>query len=217
MSSLPLRSSDEETINAYTHLLWAVLSSVFAVILLIDPDVTFKFKVATIMMTGLSGWTFISSFLYHSSTNRKKVQNREVDKASIFLMITGCGVSLNMTCVDPLMATISCSILILAGTFLTFVYTHKESASEVFSVTSYVLLGWFCALPLTGLIGDSLYNISSNAWLVVAGGISYSIGVLFYAKDSVKWNHTWWHVFVMLGYGFHIAGHYYVVQYASIA
>lgn len=217
MQSIHSRSHDEETINAYTHLVWALLSLTFMFMFLIQENLPIKYKTSTIMMTGLSAWTFISSFLYHSSKGRKKSQNREVDKASIFLMITGCGVSLNMSCADPVVSSISSSILILTGCLLTLLYTHFKNPTEAFSVTSYVLLGWFCVLPITGFLGDSLYTTTSSSWMIIAGGISYSIGILFYAKDSIKWNHTRWHICVMLGYAFHLAGHYAVMQSVLVA
>lgn len=216
MNSLPMRSLDEEIVNAYTHLAWAILSVVFGMIFLLDSNVPVKFKTASIMMTGLSGWTFLSSFLYHFTKNKKKAQNREVDKTSIFLMIMGCGVAINMTCFDSVAAAVSCLALIVCSCGLTMIYSHIKSPSEVFSLTSYVLLGWLCILPITGIVGENLYSVTSSSWLIIAGGIAYSVGVLFYAKDSIKWNHTRWHICVMLGYSFHLAGHYRVIQHVSI-
>ena len=217
MSSLPTRASDEEIINAYTHLAWSILSITFAVLLLASNAVPFKYKISTILMTVLPAWTFAASYLYHASENRKKSQNREVDKSSIFLMIVGCGTSINMSCMNTAVSMISCTILIFMGSALTLAYTHMKNPSESFTMTSYLLLGWCCILPITGIMGETLYSASSSRWLIIAGGISYSIGVLFYAKDSIKWNHTRWHVCVMIGYALHLAGHYQTITYASIS
>ena len=212
-----MRSLDEEVVNAYTHLIWAFLSLGFALLFLMDSSVPAKFKTSSILITGLSGWTFLSSFLYHSSKGRKKSQNREIDKTSIFLMIMGCGLSINMSCINTSAAMISCALLVAATAVLTLIYTHLKDPPESFSVTSYVLLGWFCIFPLTGVFGETLYSITSSTWLVIAGGVAYSAGILFYAKDSVKWNHTIWHFFVMAGYAFHLVGHYRIVSYVSVA
>ena len=212
-----MRSLDEEVVNAYTHLVWAFLSLGFSLLFLIDSDVPAKFKTSSILITGLSGWTFLSSFLYHSSKGRKKSQNREVDKTSIFLMIMGCGLSINMTCLNDTAAMISCVLLIAVASILTLLYTHIKNPPESFSVTSYVLLGWFCVFPLTGVFGETLYSITSNTWTVIGGGLAYSAGILFYARDSKKWNHTIWHLFVMIGYSLHLLGHYRIISYVSIA
>ena len=213
---MPMRSLDEEVVNAYTHLMWSIISVVFLLLFLFDSDISFKFKTSSLMITGLPGWTFFSSFLYHSSQGRKKIKNRELDKTSIFLMIMGCGISINMSCIDSYAAILSCAFLAVITATLVLVYTHQESPTESFSLTSYVLLGWFCILPLTGVLGDTVYSQSSSTWFIIFGGISYSAGILFYSKDSVKWNHTIWHLFVMLGYALHLAGHYKVLQHASI-
>ena len=216
MHSVPSRSADEEIINSYTHLLWSILSLVFMIVFLAESGLPAKYKTSTLFMTGLSAWTFFSSFLYHSTKGRKKYQNREVDKTSIFLMIIGCGVSINMSCINPWAASISCTILIIAGSILTLLYTHTKKPTEVLSVTSYVLLGWFCILPVTGFLGDTLYSITSSSWMIIAGGISYSVGILFYARDSIKWNHTYWHLCVMTGYIFHLVGHYSAIKHTLV-
>ena len=36
-------------------------------------------------------------------------------------------------------------------------------------------------------------------WLIVAGGIAYTSGIVFYVKDKISYFHTVWHIFVMLG------------------
>ena len=110
----------------------------------------------------------------------------------------------------------TCIILLISGSVLTGLYAHIKNPPESFTVTSYLLLGWFCVLPITGLIGDSLYNVTSSGWLIIAGGIAYSVGVLFYAKDSIKWNHTRWHICVMIGYSLHLFGHYRVIKHVLI-
>ncbi len=206
-----MRSKEEEIVNAYTHLLWCILTAVLLGIFLIDGKIEPRFKTASLFMLGLSSWTFFSSYLYHSSDSKKKTRNREVDKASIFLMIAGCGVSINMAFLDQFVSALSCSIILALSSLLIAIYTYKKEPSEVFSVTSYVLLGWLCVLPLTGILGENLYQDTINTHLVILGGILYSAGILYYARDSIKWNHTRWHFFVMAGFFTHIVAHFRVV------
>jgi hemolysin III len=75
------------------------------------------------------------------------------------------------------------------------------------------LLGWLCILPITGIFGKTVYSASSSIWFIILGGLFYSTGLLFYARDSIKWNHTRWHIFVMLGYLMHVIAHYQVINY----
>ncbi len=67
---------------------------------------------------------------------------------------------------------------------------------RIFSVILYLMLGWLAivaikpiidALPVGGLI------------LLFAGGLAYSLGVIFYAWKSLPYHHAVWHLFVMSG------------------
>ena len=208
MKILPKRSEGEEIVNAYTHLVWAILSFMFLAIFLIDEHTSLKNKISSLFMMGISGWTFFSSYLYHSTKEKKKRRNREVDKTAIFLMITGTGVSLNLSCENQLLSLLGSSISIVLGCILLAAYVYKKHPTEAFSITSYIALGCFCVLPIVGVFGENLYEHSSSSWLVIAGIISYCLGILFYARDSIEWNHTKWHIFVMIGFLFHAIGHY---------
>ena len=211
-----MRSKEEETINAYTHFLWGVLSLTFLLFFLIDSNISLKFKASSLLMVGLSSWTFFSSYLYHSSVGKKKNYNREIDKTSIYLMITGSGVSINLGTVDSTTAAISSIFLIVLGASLTAIYALKKNTSEAFSLTSYILLGWFCIFPITGLIGKNAYQESMPFGLILLGGLLYTIGIFYYARDSIKWNHTKWHIFVMGGYAAHLLAHYKVVSNTAL-
>jgi hemolysin III len=67
---------------------------------------------------------------------------------------------------------------------------------KVVSTLVYVAMGWsvliaikpvFAAIPLSGIL-----------WLL-AGGLFYSVGVVFFALKRIPYNHAIWHLFVMAG------------------
>ncbi|HSG29555.1 MAG TPA: hemolysin III family protein, partial [Candidatus Krumholzibacterium sp.] len=79
----------------------------------------------------------------------------------------------------------------------------------VLSTTIYLVMGWLVLisikplwdkLPLPGII------------LLGAGGISYSLGVAFFAGTGYKYNHLVWHIFVLLGTACHILA---VINFAT--
>lgn len=212
---MPSRSHEEEVINAYTHLAWCIGSLVTLFFFLIFLDGSHKNKISSLFMMGFSSWTFFSSFLYHITDKKEKRRNREIDKTAIFLMIMGCGISINMSYVESSNSAISCILLVLLSCILLGVYCKNPEKSETFSLIAYVLLGWLCILPITDILGDTLYGLTNGTRYIILGGVFYSIGVLFYARDSIKWNHTRWHLCVMLGYFFHIVGHYKVISYSA--
>jgi hemolysin III len=67
---------------------------------------------------------------------------------------------------------------------------------EVIATIVYVLMGWMgviavrdmvAAIPTAGLI------------FLFAGGIIYTLGVVFYAIEKIPYNHAVWHLFVLGG------------------
>ena len=70
------------------------------------------------------------------------------------------------------------------------------------SVTSYVIMGWMGAFAIQPLF-DSL-GIMPVA-LAVAGGLAYTLGVVFFPLKSIRHHHAIFHVFVLAGSIFHYA------------
>ena len=58
-------------------------------------------------------------------------------------------------------------------------------------------------MPSTGIFLATPFAEGLSFILGILGAASYSIGVAFYVTDSKKWNHTLWHLFVMIGFAFH--------------
>jgi hemolysin III len=67
---------------------------------------------------------------------------------------------------------------------------------EVLSAVVYLLQGWLAVVavrPLAGAIGwDGM------AWLL-AGGLAYTFGIVFFALDRLRYFHAAWHIFVLAG------------------
>ena len=67
---------------------------------------------------------------------------------------------------------------------------------EVASALVYLLQGWlivFAAQPLVHAIGWH-----GLAWMG-AGGLAYTLGILFFALDRLRYFHALWHIFVLAG------------------
>ena len=65
----------------------------------------------------------------------------------------------------------------------------------------YVLMGWIICIALKPLIAS--VSSAGLAWLV-AGGLCYTLGVIFYLMRNVKFSHMIWHLFVLAGSFCHI-------------
>ena len=60
----------------------------------------------------------------------------------------------------------------------------------------YLAMGWLVLLVIEPLI-ESLPN--TGLWLLTAGGLSYSLGVIFYVWKTLPYSHAIWHLFVFAG------------------
>ena len=61
-------------------------------------------------------------------------------------------------------------------------------------------MGWLIVIDIKGLYkGVDMTTLV----LLVCGGLSYTSGCIFFAKDNWRYNHSIWHIFVMLGSIFH--------------
>jgi len=76
----------------------------------------------------------------------------------------------------------------------------------VVSALVYLFQGWFiviAARPLVHAIGWH-----GVAWLG-AGGLAYTLGIVFFALDSRRYFHAAWHIFVLAG----SIAHYFAILY----
>ncbi len=200
-----MRELDEEIVNAWTHLVSCVLCFLVFTYVIFSSHITLQNKVSFLPMIGTSIWTFFSSYLYHiEKDNIIKERNRKLDKTAIYLMILGCGITTCLTCENQKIALyFSIGIIVIIASMAIGFCTSRKFPDWL-SVTSYIIAGWLSVLPALGIFSDSLYTKCNTTYLVLISGAFYCIGVIFYTRDSIKWNHTIWHLFVMLGAGFHI-------------
>ena len=142
-----------------------------------------------------------SSTIYHrvSETNLKR-KLKVLDHISVFYLILGSYAPVCMiTLYDYSGMFIFSAVLFIAiiGTILKIFYTGRL---EVLFLLFYLTMGWLIVID----IGTLFDIIETNAkTLLVAGGVSYTIGVFFYAFDKIKFFHSIWHIFVLMGSIFH--------------
>ena len=200
-----MRTLEEEVINAYSHLVSAIVSFVVCFIYLnrIEADVQ---KLQFVILSLTSSWTFFSSFLYHNTTDiKKKARNLVLDRVGIYLMITATGVSFALGSSDDFNKMLFCIFILFSSSFLIIKYCAKKYENELYSVISYLIFAIVCILPITGAFNKNSLVDESTVELLTLSLICYAIGVIFYTIDSKKWAHTIWHMLVVLAYGLCLA------------
>ncbi len=206
------QSLGEEIANGITHGIGAALSVAGLVVLVVYGAlygdawrvVSFSVYGATLVIL------YLISTLYHSFTSpRIKRLFQLLDHCSIYLLIAGTYTPLTLTVLrGPWGWTLFGLIwgLAILGIVLKVWFVGRF---HVFSVVLYIAMGWLVVIALKPLF--DLVDHRMIMWLVI-GGLSYTLGVIFYAAKSIPYHHAIWHLFVLggsifqyLGILFHLA------------
>lgn len=189
----------EEIANGITHGLGAALSIAgLAVLVALAAVYGTVWHIVSFSIFGASLIIlYTASTLYHSiQIPQARPVLRIIDHASIFLLIAGTYTPFLLTALrGPLgwwLLGIVWGIALLGIVFKVFFIGRWE----VISTLAYVGMGWLCMVAFKQML--AVVPPAGVAWLV-AGGIVYTVGVIFYALQRVPYSHTIWHLFVLGG------------------
>lgn len=208
--------SVEEFANTITHGFGLVLSVAGFIALLILASLRGNaFLIAGCIVYGLSLVVlYAASTIYHGTTSPKlKAKLNLVDHCCIYLLIAGSYTPFGLVLLN---GTLGQSLFVAIWTFAVGGIIAKLLMKHRFpavSVVSYVVMGWlgvFAVQPMLETLGPE------PVLLAVAGGVSYTLGVVFFAWHRIPHHHAIFHVFVLAGSIFHYAAVVlYVVPYAA--
>ncbi|MCL9684683.1 PAQR family membrane homeostasis protein TrhA [Legionella maioricensis] len=198
-----LQTKAEEIGNATTHALGVLLSLIAITLFIVfamNQEDALKL-ISSLVFGSTLLLMYASSTLYHSFKDPKlKHLFRIVDHASIYLLIAGSYTPFMLVTLKGgwgwTMFILVWS-LALAGVVFKIFFVHKF---ELLSTAIYLLMGWMCLVVV-----KPIYELLPLGGLecVVAGGLCYTIGVIFYAWERLKFSHLLWHLFVLAGSVFH--------------
>ena len=213
---MPLRLTNrislEELANSVTHGFGLVLSIAGFIALLVLAAM--RGSAWRIVGCAIYGVTLVclytASTLYHGIqlTHRKRIL-KIFDHSAIYLLIAGTYTPFLLVNLRGAWGWSLLGIvwaLALAGVLFKFWFVDRF---KIASTAIYLLMGWlaviaikpiFVLVPRVGLI-----------WLI-AGGLMYTIGVVFFASKRIPYSHVIWHVFVMAG----SICHYVAVLYSVV-
>ena len=188
-----------ERFNAWTHLVGAIMSITGAVALIVmsaaagDPW--------KIVSTSIFGATLIllysASTLYHSLRGRAKVILQKLDHLSIYLLIAG---TYTPFCLVTLRGAWGWTLFgIVWGLAVVGMLQEIKPRSEarIMSLVIYAIMGWVIVIAFKPLLAS--LPMAGFIWLA-AGGLLYTVGMVFYAFDSrFRHWHGIWHLFVIGG------------------
>lgn len=188
----------EEKLNALSHGIGVVLGLIGLVLLLVNNSNKSPYDRISIIIYSLSIiLLFAASTVYHYVSNPKlKEKLRILDHVCIYLLIAGTYTPVALiTLVHGNGWTIFYTVWGIAavGMFLKLFFTGKY---EMVSLLLYLAMGWLIVLDFQNLMGQtSLLGLS----FLMAGGLFYTLGIVFYAVHRIPYNHLIWHFFVLGG------------------
>ena len=196
-------SVGEEIANSITHGLGALLAIVGFVVLVVSSVLRgTTVHIVSSFVFGLSLIAlYVSSTFYHAvrSPATKRILRR-MDHAAILLLIAGTYTPFTLvTLRGPWGWSIFGAVWGLALFGLFFEETLRRRWVG-YSIGLYILMGWAAVAAFKPLV-DALPR--GGFVLLLAGGVAYTLGTIFYLMRRIPFNHALWHVAVLAGSGFH--------------
>ena len=197
----------EELINAYSHGLGAIVAFIAVIFLTVKGYGLPLGQWISLWIYGLSLVLLLSSsMLYHfAQDERKRYWYKKLDHTAIYYLIAGTYTPFLSIAIPTAKAhhlLIALWVIALIGTLFKLVFIHRF---QKVSLAGYLVMGWLAVL----VMDDMQRYLSKDAiQLLIAGGLAYTVGTLFYALKNVRYTHAIWHVFVLLGAGLHFLAIY---------
>ncbi len=191
-----------EPINSITHLIGMILSVIALPFVLIKSQNVLQLIAMTVFLMGLIG-LYGTSSIYHGLKKAPQILERwrKADHIMIYILIAASYTPICLIAIKGLFGYLLLGI-IWGLTILGIIFkVYWLNMPRKIYTSLYLILGWaavFAVYPLyqaVGIIGTLL---------LVAGGLSYTVGAVFYAKKS-KFHlgpfgfHEIFHLFIMLG------------------
>ena len=203
MTSEAPYSLSEEIANAVSHGLGTIAATVGVTLLLVKAIPV----LATAELIGVAVYgvslilLFLCSTLYHSITHAEaKALFKRLDHCAIYLLIAGTYTPMLMITLHTSSAKIMLWViwaLALAGIVFKVYFIHRFKRM---SLITYLLMGWLSMV----LIQDLWQELPREGfWLLLAGGLCFTLGAGFYAAKQFRYTHAIWHVFVAAGAACH--------------
>lgn len=201
--SLPIYSHGEEIMNTVTHIAGGglcLLGAIGCIILAVRSGSSMRIWTTALYCFTLALVYTMSSVYHGLPVGKAKRVMQVMDHCSIYLLIAGTYSPLVLCAIAPVYPAIGWGLfaaqwlLTALAVTLTAVDMHRY---RVFSKVCYIAMGW----GIIFFLPQALEVLGDTGFLfLLAGGIAYTIGaVLFGLGKKIKWMHSIFHLFVIMG------------------
>jgi hemolysin III len=197
-----LQTPFEEKLNAVSHAIGALFGIVALILLIVKNTNKTDWSLFSVIVYGISMIVlFTASTCYHAiKGERRKHYFRIIDHISIYFLIAGTYTPVCLIALEQNLGwTLFYSVWGIAafGVILKLFFTGKF---ELFSTLLYLVMGWLIVFDFSNL-SEAITN--QGILFLFAGGLAYTVGIVFYAIQKIPYNHVIWHLFVLAGAIFH--------------
>ena len=200
-----MQSAGEELANSISHGIGLCAALIGAPILLLEARRSSPgFFLGAVIFAVTLSMLYLGSTLYHAwPQTRGKSVLRTLDHSAIFLLIAGTYTPFTL---GPLRGLWGSSILAVVWALAIFGVilkaTRGASRHPKLGMTLYLGTGWLALIAVRPMM---LAIPSAALFWLVAGGVAYTIGVLFFVNQRLRYSHFIWHLFVLAGSSCHFA------------
>jgi len=191
-------SPHEEKLNIFSHGFGFLLTIPASILIIIKASHGNTLQIVSVSIYSVSLITlYLASTLYHSSKDEKLRHRLNIfDHASIYLLIAGTYTPFVLVTLRGPWGWSLFGVVwgaAIAGIIFKLYFTGRF---DMVSTIAYVLMGLVVLVAIKPLL-DNL-SLQGLYWLL-AGGISYIVGAVFYMQKKMQYHHALFHVLVLLG------------------
>jgi len=188
----------EEQLNAVTHAFGALLGIAALVLLIVFDANKTAWSLFSVIVYGISIiLLFTASTLFHSVKREKLKQLfRIIDHISIYFLIAGTYTPVLLITLESSMGWTLLWVVWGIAAFGVVLKLFFTGRFNIFSTLLYLLMGWLIVFDVSTFSGLLDYNA---VLLLIFGGMSYTVGIIFYMVEKIPFHHVIWHLFVLAG------------------
>lgn len=198
IKSVQTQTLGEEIANSISHGVGAGLS-VAALVLLVVKAVQTSGALGVVSACIYGGslvLLYLLSCLYHALAKTKARKVFQIlDHCSIFILIVGTYTPIALCFIGGatgwVIFGVNAACMVLG---IVFNAINMERWKKL-SMVLYIIMGWLIVFSVKSLLAFP----ATALWLLVLGGLSYTVGIIFYKNKRLKYFHFIWHIFVLGG------------------
>ena len=191
--------SKEEQLNIITHGIGLLLSIVALVLLIVYASrygTVWHITSFAIFGASLIVLYAASTFYHYAKNPDLRIKLNILDHAAIYVLIAGTYTPFTLVVLKGWVGWtifgISWGLALIGIIFKVFYFGRYDRISTI----AYVLMGWVVIFAIKPLMDE--LPTKGLLWLF-GGGLAYTFGAFLYSRRKLRFNHAWFHVFVLVG------------------